>query len=51
MAMGILMSSRLLTAEQAFEQLRTASQRLHRKLRDVAAEVTETGALPDLPSQ
>jgi ANTAR domain/GAF domain len=49
MAMGILMSSRLLTPDQAFDQLRMASQHLHRKLRDVAAEVTETGTLPDGP--
>jgi hypothetical protein len=46
MAMGILMSSKLLTADLAFEQLRDASQHLHRKLRDVALEVTETGTLP-----
>jgi hypothetical protein len=46
-AMGVLMSSRLLTAEQAFEELRAASQRTHRKVRDIAAEVTETGTLPD----
>jgi hypothetical protein len=49
MAMGILMSRRLLTAEQAFDELRRASQLLHRKLRDIAAEVADTGALPDLP--
>ena len=46
MAMGILMSSKLLTPDQAFQQLRRASQHLHRKLRDVAAEVMETGELP-----
>jgi hypothetical protein len=50
MAMGVLMSSRLLTADQAFDQLRQASQLLHRKLRDVAFEVTETGVLPELPA-
>ena len=49
MAMGILMASKLLTAEQAFEQLRTASQHLHRRVREVAEEVTETGQLPPLP--
>lgn len=47
MAMGILMSSRLLTADQAFEELRAASQHLHRKIRDIAGEVMDTGALPE----
>jgi ANTAR domain-containing protein/GAF domain-containing protein len=47
MAMGIVMSSRLVTADQAFEALRRASQESNRKLRDVAAEVTETGLLPE----
>jgi hypothetical protein len=46
MAMGILMASKLLTADQAFDQLRDASQHLHRKLREIAIEVTETGVLP-----
>jgi hypothetical protein len=46
MAVGILMSSRLLTAEQAFEELRRASQRLHRKVRDIAADVNDTGTMP-----
>lgn len=49
MALGILMAHRKVTHEAAFDMLRTASQNLHRKLRDVAAEVMETGALPDLP--
>ncbi len=47
-AMGILMAHHKVTEEQAFTMLRTASQHLHRKLRDVAAVVAETGALPDL---
>jgi ANTAR domain/GAF domain len=47
MAIGILMSSRLLTADQAFEELRRTSQQLNRKVRDVALEVNETGALPE----
>jgi GAF domain-containing protein len=46
-AIGILMSSRLITADRAFDELRTVSQHTHRKIRDVAAEVMETGALPD----
>jgi hypothetical protein len=49
MAMGILMSSRLLTVDQAFDELRFASQHLHRKLRDVALDVTDTGVLPERP--
>jgi hypothetical protein len=51
MAMGILMSSKLLTPDQAFEQLRRASQHLHRRVRDVAEEVMETGALPPIPEK
>ena len=46
MALGILMSVHKITPDQAFEMLRTASQHLQRKLRDVAQEVTETGMLP-----
>jgi AmiR/NasT family two-component response regulator len=46
MAIGILMASKLLTAEQAFEELRHASQRTHRKVRDIAAYVMDTGTLP-----
>lgn len=49
MAMGILMSSKLLTADQAFNQLRMASQHLHRRVRDVAEEVMVTGVLPPVP--
>jgi hypothetical protein len=51
MAMGILMSSKLLTAEEAFEQLRRASQHLHRRVRDVAEEVAHTGTLPTVPEK
>jgi hypothetical protein len=47
MAMGIVMSSRLCTADQAFDALRRVSQETNRKLRDVAVDVTETGALPE----
>jgi hypothetical protein len=49
MAMGILMSSKLITADEAFEQLRKASQHLHRRVRDIAEEVMETGELPPVP--
>jgi ANTAR domain-containing protein/GAF domain-containing protein len=50
-AMGILMASRLITADEAFEQLRKASQHLHRRVRDVAEEVMETGTLPPMPGR
>jgi hypothetical protein len=48
-AIGILMATDHLTAEQAFERLRTASQHSHRKLRDIAADVAETGVLTVTP--
>lgn len=41
-AKGILMASRGLTAQQAFETLVAASQRENRKLRDISTEVVET---------
>lgn len=46
-AMGILMAREKITREQAFDLLRIASQRTHRKLAAIAAEVADTGALPD----
>jgi hypothetical protein len=45
-AMGILMARQQLSTEQAFSQLRVASQHLNRKLHDIADEVTYTGELP-----
>lgn len=45
-AVGIMMAQRGLTYEQAFEQLRQASQHLNIKLRDLAADVQWTGTLP-----
>jgi GAF domain-containing protein len=51
MAMGILMASGRSTQEQAFAALRRASQHLNRKLRDVAADVVETGRLPERRSR
>ena len=45
-AKGILMERLHLTSEQAFEQLREASQTHNRKVRDLAAELAETGAWP-----
>lgn len=48
-ALGVLMAHRKVTHDEAFAMLRTASQNLHRKLREVANEVMETGTLPELP--
>lgn len=44
-AIGILMSLHKLTEEQAFDLLRQASRYAHRKIRDLAVEVVETGWL------
>jgi transcriptional regulator with GAF, ATPase, and Fis domain len=46
MAMGVLMGRSGVTEDEAFTMLRRASQHLHRKLREVAAEVVESGQLP-----
>lgn len=46
-AIGIIMARELVTSEEAFERLRTASQTLNRKLRDIAEEVQRTGTLPE----
>jgi len=45
-AQGILMERERITAEQAFDVLRRASQHLNRKLRDVAENVVTTGETP-----
>lgn len=45
-AKGIIMARGGVTDEQAFDVLRRVSQQLNRKLRDVAEEVSDTGALP-----
>ena len=45
-AQGILMERERITAEQAFELLRRASQHLNLKLRDVAQQLVDTGAVP-----
>ena len=47
-AIGILMWQHRITRDQAFNLLRISSQHTHRKLRDVAADVAESGTL-DLP--
>jgi ANTAR domain len=44
-AIGILMNAHLVTQDQAFSMLRTASQHSHRKLREIANEVIFTGSL------
>ncbi|GAA0627985.1 GAF and ANTAR domain-containing protein [Sporichthya brevicatena] len=45
-AIGVLMVNEQLTREQAFDVLRAHSQDQNRKLREIAAHVAETGALP-----
>lgn len=45
-AIGILMAIHTITEQQAFDLLRISSQHLNRKLREIAAHVTETGTLP-----
>jgi hypothetical protein len=45
-AIGILMAHRRITDEAAFDLLRDASQRTHRKLREIADEVVLTGTVP-----
>jgi hypothetical protein len=44
-AKGILMERQRLTADQAFDVLKRASQRLNRRLRDVADDLTRTGEI------
>jgi GAF domain-containing protein len=52
-AIGVLMNQYKVTKEQAFDLLRMASQHGHRKLAEVARDVTETGILelPPLPDR
>ena len=50
MAMGVIMARGRITQAQAFAVLQRASQYLNRKLHDVAAEVVETGRLPERPA-
>jgi len=42
---GVLMATFKVTYDAAFDMLVVASQNTHRKLRDIAAEVVETGTL------
>ena len=46
MAIGIVMARHGLTPDEAFGALRMASQRSHRKLRDIAEDVVFTGEIP-----
>jgi GAF domain-containing protein len=52
-AIGVLMNQYKITQAQAFDLLRMASQHGHRKLVEVARDVTETGILelPPLPAR
>jgi hypothetical protein len=45
MAVGILMATYKVTDEAAFDLLVYASQQSHRKLRDIAEQVLQTGSL------
>ncbi len=47
-AVGILMARRNLTRDQAFDILRHATQNSNRTLQDVAAEVADSGADPEV---
>jgi AmiR/NasT family two-component response regulator len=44
-AMGVLMTTYKITRDEAFDLLRIASQNGHRKLREIAIEVGDTGTL------
>jgi hypothetical protein len=46
-AQGILIERERITANQAFDVLRRASQHLNRKLRDVAQDLVDTGERPE----
>lgn len=48
-AKGILMERERITADQAFDVLRRASQHLNEKLRDVAQDIVDTGDIPTRP--
>lgn len=51
MAIGILMAIRRVGQDEAFDLLRTVSQRTNRKLREIADEVVHTGQLPGSPGK
>ena len=47
-ALGILMERERISANQAFDILRRASQHLNIKLRDIAQDLVDTGEDPDV---
>lgn len=47
-AMGVIMITHKVTRDEAFNLLRIISQRAHRKLHDIAADIADTGEIPDL---
>jgi len=49
-AKGILMERLHLTSDQAFEELRTVSQRQNRKVRDISIALAESGEWPPVLS-
>jgi hypothetical protein len=49
-AMGIVMNSHKVTRDDAFNLLRILSQRKHRKLYEIAADIADTGDVPELPT-
>jgi hypothetical protein len=49
-AIGILMDQRRITEPQSFDLLKTASQATHRKLRNIALDVIDTGQLEHRPT-
>jgi hypothetical protein len=51
MAIGILMAIRRVGQDEAFDLLRTVSQRTNRKLREIADDVVHTGQLPEPPAR
>jgi GAF domain-containing protein len=51
MAIGILMAIGHVGQDEAFDLLRTVSQRTNRKLREIADDVVHTGQLPELPAK
>jgi AmiR/NasT family two-component response regulator len=46
-AEGILIERERITSEQAFTVLRTASQNLNIRLRDIAQHIVDTGEVPE----
>ena len=48
MAIGILMERMKVSEDHAVDQLKQASQRTQRKLRDIAEELVQTGTAPGL---